>query len=182
MKIVLIGLTLLCSVGYVRAMNGQTTNELIQKQQRAHECYNNGDFKQAFTLMSELAEQTDNLAVAAQEKWMLSVLYENGKGVKKDYAKSVALLKKVAEQTHDLIIAARANYDLGEIYCFDGRERIFRNWNLGKEYYRKAADQNHNQEYKQKAREALDIIDTATIKKRSEGTIGVEQDDMQDDE
>ncbi len=61
--------------------------------QDATDAYNKGDFKTAFNEIKPLAEQGN-----ASAQYNLALMYDNGKGVLKDYKEAVKWYRKAAEQ------------------------------------------------------------------------------------
>ena len=82
------------------------------------------DFRQTL----QLAEQG-----YAYAQYNLGVMYENGRGVRQDYAEAFRWFRKAAEQGH-----AEAQYNLGEMYHIG--QGVRQDLHLSKEWFGKACD------------------------------------------
>ena len=82
------------------------------------------DFRQT----RQLAEQGN-----AEAQFSLGVMYDNGQGVRQDYAEAVKWYRQAAEQGD-----AQAQYNLGAMY--HNGHGVRRNFHLSKEWFGKACD------------------------------------------
>ena len=99
------------------------------RNKEAETFYNNGDFTKAFNESMISAKQG-----GAKAQFAIGVMYEYGKGVKKDISQSIAWYLKAAEQEYD-----KAQHNLAELY-HNGRG-VNKNAQLAMTWYHKAAEQ-----------------------------------------
>jgi TPR repeat protein len=95
----------------------------------AVEAYDRGDYKTAYGIWKELADQGD-----AHAQNRLGTMYAEGKGVPQDFAEVLTWYRKAAEQGY-----AKAQYNLGVLY--DNGRGVPQDYAEAVTWYRRAAGQ-----------------------------------------